>query len=359
MLPRQIAETLSEALAGSILFGGIDTSKYEGDLVSLDIVPPAKGTPPSMSVQLTAISLSDGSSGNPIPILHDTVVPVVLDSGTTSIELPSALANQIGKFAGAVPIPPEPGYLFVPCNLSTSNANFTFTFGGSHGIDITIPMSEIVLDWQGDYTFEDGTRACELGINPTESLILGDVFLRNVYAVYNLEAKKIGLAQAKSNSPSSDTASSTGQIIEIPASGIPNAVRSASLLPTSSNTASAAAQPTGSMQGGKSGHSDGGESTAIADLATTLTIGTVSVLPSQASFSATGSAPPEPSIYLEAASVAQGDSSAGGASTAGATTASPTGPNSSSSGSGADITAAPGVVAGIAVVAGWAAFAAV
>ena len=261
------------------------------------------------------MTLSYGSSKD-VTLDSGAVLPVVLDSGTTDIELPPAIAGIAAKFAGAIPIPENPGVLYVPCNLSTADANFTFGLGGSEGINITVPMSEIVLDWQGDYTFEDGvTRACPFGISSSETaLILGDAFLRSTYAVFNLESKQIGLAQAKRSSGESPSPVS---IVEIPPSGIPNAVRSVRVIPLPSQASSQAAQAPGK---GKGKH-HGATASATANPLTTITAGTVSVVPSKASFTATGSGPPEPSIYLYAASIAQQDSTMSSGTATTATTA--------------------------------------
>lgn len=336
---------LAEASSGSILFGGVDTSKYTGDLVSLDIVPPfVKGTPPSMTVQLTGISASYSDADN---VLHtasltsDSLIPVILDSGTTDIQLSPPLVNAMSRFMGAVPIPANPGFGYVPCNLSTANASFTFTLGGAHGVNITAPMSEMVFDWQGDFTFADGTRACQIGVDASEPYILGDSFLRSAYAVFNLESKQIGLAQAAVRA--STAISSSGTILEIPPSGIPSAVRSVPVLsipssislshpPQSSPTAIDEGE--GGGRGGRkhkhpfpfpSSFSSAINATTTENPATTLTVGTVDVLPSHASFTATGAAPLEPSVYLEAARIAGAPPASGGGGVNTTTTAAGTG----------------------------------
>ena len=50
-------------------------------------------------------------------------------------------------------------------------------------------------------TFDDGTPACGVGITAQDQdfLVLGDVFLRSTYVVYNLESRTVALARAKVN----------------------------------------------------------------------------------------------------------------------------------------------------------------
>jgi hypothetical protein len=97
----------------------------------------------------------------------------------------------------------------VPCDLSKSDATFTFGFGGTNGPKINVPLSEFVLPLTDDsgnpLTFQDGSNACGFGVEAAQGrpILFGDTFLRSAYVVYDLQTNQIALAQTKfgSNAP--------------------------------------------------------------------------------------------------------------------------------------------------------------
>jgi hypothetical protein len=208
--------------SGSIIFGGLDTDKFHGDLVQMPVVPRTlrNGTDVfvEFAVALTSFSLTDGSSNKNLP-LSESAPPVVLDSGTALTYLPSALAEDIYTELGAYDDSQSyfgTGLTFVDCDLIESDKTFNFGFGGSDGSDgvtIKIPYDEMILfpDKLGfslDGYIPSGVTfqsVCVLGIMSTndEPYILGDTFLRSAYVVYDLKNNVIALAQTNFNS--SDT----------------------------------------------------------------------------------------------------------------------------------------------------------
>ena len=191
---------------GSILFGGLDSAKYHGPLISLPMqTASGSGNVTDLAVTLSsvAIQLDDGS----LKQLSDPnlAVPAVLDTGTFDTELPADIANAITTGMGAVS---SGGQQFVPCLFATAaNATLIYQFGGPTGPTIHVPLSEMVTD--ANFTFADGTPACYLGINPVDTslggiILFGDTFLRSAYVVYDLENLQIALAQANANSTASD-----------------------------------------------------------------------------------------------------------------------------------------------------------
>ena len=272
------------------------------------------------------------------PIFSGAVQPALLDSGTTNIQLPAPIAQEIYKLTGAVLDSKSPGYAYVPCNLSTAAASLNFGFGGPKGANISVPMSALILAYDGTLQFPDGSPACDIGVEPSNIglTILGDNFLRSAYVVYNIDAKQIGLAQAKPNAPAGSS------IIEIQTDGIPGASRTASLLPfptQSSSATSAAAGPSTSA-------ASGAAATGSAAATSQVPRGTLTATPGQASFTAQSAAPLEPSVYVEADSMffsaTSSSSSTGSASTA--STAPPKGAAASRGASILGVGSAVGVV---------------
>ncbi|KAI0018084.1 aspartic peptidase domain-containing protein [Xylariomycetidae sp. FL0641] len=199
------------AETGTILFGGMDTEKFIGELSIIDIQPDSQtGNYTSFTVTLDslAITASNGTATN----FTQVPLPVVLDSGTTLSYLPSSVAENIFDAFGAVDdtLSGGTGLVYVDCDyLSNSqDLTFDFRFDAEDGPLIRVPIDEIVLDNVEDYE-QLGLRVpqlpfdhvCSFGIQSSSGVyLLGDTFLRSAYVVYDLTDKNIGLAQANLNS---------------------------------------------------------------------------------------------------------------------------------------------------------------
>jgi hypothetical protein len=213
-----------EANTGSILFGGIDTSKYTGSLISLPIQNDATtGSLTSFTVAWTGLTSSGGGSTQTYAD-PNTVTAAILDSGTTDTLLPDAIANEIYS---AVGVTTDPIYgNIVPCDLGSDDLTFTFTFGGPNGATVKVPLSEFVtplLTVDGSTTTVQGKTACTFAIDAAGSdpILFGDSFMRSAYVVYDLQNNVIGLAQTNFNGGASN-------IIEIDSNGIPDVSATAS-----------------------------------------------------------------------------------------------------------------------------------
>ncbi len=185
---------------GSILFGGVDKSKYTGHLKSIEVYANrARGNTTSFTVAFTSLSATS-SSGTDTLTPAGFAQPAILDSGTTLTLLPDAIAELVFAELGATP-EPRLGATLVPCSLANNTGTLNYGFGGPGGPEIRVPMSELVLPLSltsgNRPVFEDGTEACQLGIQAQGQLptLLGDTFLRSAYVVYDLENNKVGLAQ--------------------------------------------------------------------------------------------------------------------------------------------------------------------
>lgn len=214
------ADHVKESSSGSILFGGVDTEKYFGDLTVIPIQPDEQsGGITSMTVVLSSISMvnTDGETQNSQKNIN---VAVVLDCGSTDTFLPDDIVQPILSGVGA--IAHEALGFVVPCSLGATNATFSFTFGQSDGPAIAVDISQFVRPIQvvegPPATFNNGVPACVWGLQPAGSRpnLFGDTFLRSAYVVYNLETAQIAIAQTNFNSTSSN-------IVEFTDEEIPNA----------------------------------------------------------------------------------------------------------------------------------------
>lgn len=207
-----------QASTGSIIFGGVDSDKYHGDLLQIPIVPDTyeNGTKvyAEFTVALTSFSIT-GQAGNTTNLTKGEYdAPVVLDSGTTLSYVPTRLATLIYEELNAVDDTQNSGLVFVDCGILTNapKTTFNFGFGGSNGVSIQVPVDEMVFDLSGLFSL-DGystpelpfSNACALGINgqDQEPFILGDTFLRSAYVVFDLKNNAIAIAQTNFNSTTS------------------------------------------------------------------------------------------------------------------------------------------------------------
>ncbi|RXG46419.1 hypothetical protein VDGE_05848 [Verticillium dahliae] len=187
------------ASTGSILFGGVDTEHFVGELQTLPIQMHAD-IHSEFLVTLTDVTLGSTTMGS------DLAIAVLLDSGSSLSYLPDAMVKEIYSMVGAV-YQEEQAVAFVPCALRQSPANMTFTFSKPK---ITVPISELVLDLfkitGRQPTFSNGAPACLFGLAPAGAgtHVLGDTFMRSAYIVYDMENNEISLAQTRFNATRSN-----------------------------------------------------------------------------------------------------------------------------------------------------------
>ncbi|KAF9931274.1 hypothetical protein FBU30_010503 [Linnemannia zychae] len=117
----------------------------------------------------------------------------IVDTGTTLLIVPEALADAIHhKIKGAQTLGPS---WAVPCDLSTTK---------SHPVDAKVELQ--IEGKRFGIPFEDLVReetdvkgVCYSGIQSStaEFMIIGDVFIKNNYVVFDQENKRVGLAPLK------------------------------------------------------------------------------------------------------------------------------------------------------------------
>lgn len=221
-----------DASTGSIIFGGLDSDKFHGNLVQMPVVPHTldNGTTyySDFGVALTSFALAgkdltpSGSPPGPI-----------LDSGTSLTYLPESLAASIFTELNAYDDTQNydgTGLILVDCSLDSDSKTFDFGFGGTGGSDsvtISVPYNEMIISPDKLGVNLDGyqpegitfTDICVLGILPAseEPYILGDTFLRSAYVVYDLKNNVIGLAQTNFNSTTSSIVDFQADQTAIPA----------------------------------------------------------------------------------------------------------------------------------------------
>jgi Eukaryotic aspartyl protease len=179
---------------GTIIFGGVDSTKYTGELVGLQTLPTDNGYSnySAFNVALTGISIEDDSGTR---LLTDSTfrTPALLDSGTTMTYLPPGVYNAISQGFGV-------SESYVRCSLSSSTAALIYHFGGEGGPSISVPISAL-MDLNDGTQYDDGTEACYFNVDVESdgSATLGDSFMRSGYFVYDLENHVVAIAQVAAN----------------------------------------------------------------------------------------------------------------------------------------------------------------
>ncbi|KKK14673.1 hypothetical protein P175DRAFT_0505085 [Aspergillus ochraceoroseus IBT 24754] len=170
---------------GTVTFGGVDTTKYTGNITYTDIV----STSIHWSIPLDDVSINGvacGFSGK----------SAIIDTGTSYALVPPDDAKALHAL-----IPGSQAYSdenwIIPCN-STAVVQVTFS-----GVSYTISPK----DYIGSKA-ESGCVSTIIGraLFGDDVWILGDTYLKNVYSVFDFDHKRIGFAQ-RSYSPSSTTTS--------------------------------------------------------------------------------------------------------------------------------------------------------
>lgn len=196
-----------DASTGSILFGGVDTDKYSGTLSTLPIIQEG-GVYAEFIIALTDM----GIGGNKTALFANSNVAVLLDSGSSLMYLPNAVASALYTQFNAR-YDSRQQAAFVDCNLANQQGSLEFGFSG---VTISVPYNELVIT----AAVSRGQPVCILGIGPAGDgvSVLGDTFLRSAYVVYDLDNNQISLAQTNFNATSSNI-----EEIQAGADGVPGA----------------------------------------------------------------------------------------------------------------------------------------
>lgn len=238
---------------GTILFGGIDTSKYTGKLVTFNINPVSISTGEGQDVEyvfeflLAVTGLSSSSNGKSTTYLsggdptgQDTSdsLPVLLDTGSSAWTVPQEIYDAITQLFGN----DLDQYGNIACSHQDDDISLTVEFGGQKSIDV--PVREILAPVYNPATNEqntttDGQPLCTLMISPDEGgeqmqeqgfLTLGDAILRSMYVVFDLDNGQLSIAQAVANASTDASSSGSGssiKTVKAGADGVANAVGSA------------------------------------------------------------------------------------------------------------------------------------
>ncbi|GAA6008892.1 hypothetical protein JCM11491_003822 [Sporobolomyces phaffii] len=160
---------------GEVYLGGSDSSRFEGSINYSPVTTPAYWT----------IKGSVGVNGQG-PTLDD--VSMIIDTGTTLVIIPPTQAAALYKNVPTAKKWKDSFYIY-DCGVEWT-AQFSF-----NGQDYTIPSKylNLGLTEAGSKWCVSGIAAQEMGLGGS-TMLVGGVFLRTVYSVFNFEKNAVGFA---------------------------------------------------------------------------------------------------------------------------------------------------------------------
>lgn len=215
-----VAYSLHLGQTSSIIFGGLDKNAFEGNMYTFPMVnvyPTVVDKPATLSLTIQGLYAYNSNSLEQTQIFN-TKYPVLLDSGTTLVSFPIEIADKMANYVNATYSEKESIYI-MDCPTDTLNTGFMFDFGD---LKLNVSLASFILP-------PDGEAYCGFGVLPSSnSITLGDSFLKNAYVVYDLENYQISLAKAINGNSLDEN------IIDIPSDGnIPGAITASAKVWTS------------------------------------------------------------------------------------------------------------------------------
>ncbi|KAF9355277.1 hypothetical protein BGX26_006791 [Mortierella sp. AD094] len=165
---------------GNFLFGGIDHSSYTGNLTYIPVTKKGYWQVHISDVKVQGKSIHKSAEG-------------IIDTGSSLVVVSrDAAAAFHSKIKGAINSLEDGGWT-VPFSLAKSHESMSFALGGK---DFFVPLADIA--WS---PVKEGSSTCFSGIqasNGDDLWILGDVFIKNNYCVFDYSSKpSIGMAPLK------------------------------------------------------------------------------------------------------------------------------------------------------------------
>ncbi|OJJ87067.1 pepsin-like aspartic protease [Aspergillus glaucus CBS 516.65] len=173
---------------GTVTFGGVDKSKLDGNITYTDTISSSN----RWEIPVDDVTV-DGQACN------FTGKGAIIDTGTSYMMLPPDDAKTVHSL---IPGATSSGQNFVlPCE---SDAEIRITFSG---VSYNISPKDYVGQKAGDNCVSTIVGYQSFG---DDEWLVGDVFLKNVYSVFDYDNDRIGLSGRKGETAPAETASSSG-----------------------------------------------------------------------------------------------------------------------------------------------------
>lgn len=222
---------------GEVIFGGVDSSKYTGELVYMPVVSLSSSNSKKSSssgsnyywmVSAQGVAVTDSNSTSLANISFSSTSAYILDTGTTLTYLPSDMAQTVVEsIAGkdGYSTDSSSGTYLVDCDKASSTAQFDLIMSGSDSsnpITLSLPVSDLIIPLDG--TSAENSMYCLFGIAPSSGssvgnniYLIGDSVLRSSYLVFDIGNNRVGIASATNT-----TGSVKGSTVEFSVSNSAN-----------------------------------------------------------------------------------------------------------------------------------------
>jgi len=179
-------ETNEGELAGEITLGGVDTSKYTGDISYVPVTRKGYWQFDLGKISVGGQQVSSGGSA-------------ISDTGTSLVAGPSSDIDKLCKKIGGVYDPTE-GIYKVSCD-ATNLPDVVFSINGK---DFAVTSKSYILPpTVGKHNKGQKADQCILGFQGFDGApidwILGDTFIREFYTIYDVGNAQVGLAKSVPN----------------------------------------------------------------------------------------------------------------------------------------------------------------
>ncbi|CAD0088390.1 unnamed protein product [Aureobasidium mustum] len=199
---------------GSILFGGLDTEKYIGNLTTLNMMPRRASSTKIQffMMQLDEVSMTHEDGTHEVLIKpSDQTQLVYPDSGTMTWVLPAEYYSKVVNMTGAKM---QGSNAFLPCSQVSNETSFTFTLSGNgtNKAQLEVPTTlfftpAVLADGSGVLKSE-GEVMCILMVqqanSDTDFMLLGAPVMRAGYWIFDMDNGQISVAQARLSSTTSN-----------------------------------------------------------------------------------------------------------------------------------------------------------
>jgi len=169
----------SSSEAGELDIGGIDESKFTGDLFYVPL-----SSQSYWEVALDGIKINGASA--------TSVKNAVIDTGTSLLAGPTAEVKAIAAKVGAQPIILNPNEYTIDCAKIPTLPDLVITLGGK---DFKLTGSQYTLNVEGECLF--GLTGIDIPAPRGPLWILGDVFIREYFTVFDVDNSQVGFAPVK------------------------------------------------------------------------------------------------------------------------------------------------------------------
>jgi hypothetical protein len=169
---------LGDEVNGELTIGGYDPKHFEGD----ELTWVALSSATYWEIPLDSVTTADGE--------YAKNTHAIVDSGTSLLTGPTAAVKALAESVGAKKN--FAGEYIIDCKKADTLPALTFTIDGN---DYTLEGKEYIIDSGGVCLFAIMGMDFPRRLGPM--WILGDVFMRKYYTVFDYENERVGLALAK------------------------------------------------------------------------------------------------------------------------------------------------------------------